>query len=143
MAFYLALMLSALAQGAQAATLTVRFEALRAEGGQVAIALFSESQAKGFPDEAKPILSTLTPVAKPKSAIATLQNLAAGKYALAAYQDENNDGTMNRDSLGIPSEPFGFSQNPMIFFGAPGFSRSAFELGAEESKEIVIRLKTF
>ena len=35
--------------------------------------------------------------------------LPAGEYAFCIYQDINNDGRLNTNMIGIPKEPFGFS----------------------------------
>ena len=36
-------------------------------------------------------------------------DLPAGEYAFCIYQDSNNDGRLNTNMIGIPKEPFGFS----------------------------------
>lgn len=35
--------------------------------------------------------------------------LPEGEYAFCIYQDANNDGELNSNKIGIPKEPFGFS----------------------------------
>lgn len=52
--------------------------------------------------------------------------LRAGSYAIAVIHDANNDGTLNRNLLGIPTEGFKFSRNPTILMGSPRFVDSAF-----------------
>ena len=40
------------------------------------------------------------------------KNLKMGVYAVSVYQDENSNGVLETDGLfGLPSEPFGFSNN--------------------------------
>jgi uncharacterized protein (DUF2141 family) len=43
----------------------------------------------------------------------------SGSYAVAVFHDENADKEFNRDFLGIPSEGYGFSNNPGFRFGLP------------------------
>lgn len=45
-----------------------------------------------------------------------------GVYAIAVYHDEDNSGTLNRSGvLGIPTEGFGFSNNPPTLASLPTF----------------------
>ena len=46
-----------------------------------------------------------------------------GIYALAVYHDEDSSGTINRGGfIGLPTEGFGFSNNPRTFASLPSFS---------------------
>lgn len=45
----------------------------------------------------------------------------AGVYALALYHDENADQGFDRNSIGLPAEGFGFSNNPPTLAGLPTF----------------------
>ncbi len=44
-----------------------------------------------------------------------------GVYAVAAYHDENGNQKLDRGVTGLPTEGFGFSNNPSTFFGIPAF----------------------
>jgi len=45
-----------------------------------------------------------------------------GVYAIAVYHDEDNSGTLNRSGvLGVPTEGFGFSNNPPTLASLPTF----------------------
>jgi uncharacterized protein (DUF2141 family) len=47
---------------------------------------------------------------------------STGVYAIAIYHDEDNSGTINRGGvLGIPTEGFGFSNNPPTLASLPVF----------------------
>jgi uncharacterized protein (DUF2141 family) len=47
---------------------------------------------------------------------------STGVYAIAIYHDEDNSGTINRGGvLGIPTEGFGFSNNPPTLASLPTF----------------------
>lgn len=45
---------------------------------------------------------------------------AGGVYAIAAYHDEDSDGKFDRNPL--PTEGYGFSNNPPTFFSLPSFN---------------------
>lgn len=44
---------------------------------------------------------------------------APGRYAVALFGDENNNGHFDTNFLGIPIEGYGFSNNPKLYFGPP------------------------
>jgi uncharacterized protein (DUF2141 family) len=44
-----------------------------------------------------------------------------GVYALALYHDENSSQRIDRSGLGLPTEGFGFSNNPATLAGLPTF----------------------
>ncbi len=47
---------------------------------------------------------------------------STGVYAIAVYHDEDNSGTINRSGvLGVPTEGFGFSNNPPTLASLPVF----------------------
>jgi uncharacterized protein (DUF2141 family) len=50
-----------------------------------------------------------------------------GTYALILYIDENENGELDTNFLGIPQEPFGFSTNPRVRLSRPTFDDSRFE----------------
>jgi len=57
----------------------------------------------------------------------TLSDLPAGTYGISVFLDQNDNGELDRNLLGIPSEPYGFTRNPTIRFSAPGFNRFSFD----------------
>ncbi len=65
-----------------------------------------------------------------------------GTFAISLFQDENENRLLDKRAFGIPTEPFGFSNNPRLFFGPPSFSKCAFQF-SEESKHVMIKLKHF
>lgn len=51
----------------------------------------------------------------------TFTDLKAGPYGIVVFQDLNGNEILDRNMLGAPNEPFGFSNNPTIRFSAPKF----------------------
>lgn len=66
--------------------------------------------------------------------------LPPGTYAIAVIQDLNDNQKLDKTFIGMPKEPFGFSTNPKIRFGPPGFDDCLFEVEAEAILELTIRL---
>lgn len=46
-------------------------------------------------------------------------------FAVAAFHDENGNGVLDRNRLGIPTERYGFSNNARGSFGPPSFESAA------------------
>jgi uncharacterized protein (DUF2141 family) len=55
-------------------------------------------------------------------------DLPPGEYAVSTYQDENNNGKLDRYIIGKPKEPYGFSNNVKPF-GPPSYKSCKFTLG--------------
>ena len=54
--------------------------------------------------------------------------LKPGVYAIALYHDRNGDRQFDKNFLGIPTEPFGISNNPTIGLSAPPLDSASFEV---------------
>lgn len=67
-------------------------------------------------------------------------DLPFGKYAISVYHDVDSDGRLDTNFIGIPKEPYGFSNNDMGLFGAPSYDRAVFLL-QEKNHNIQITLK--
>ncbi|NQZ77701.1 MAG: DUF2141 domain-containing protein [Ekhidna sp.] len=65
--------------------------------------------------------------------------LDEGTYAISVFHDENNNGKLDANFMGIPSEPYAFSNNAKGLFGPPSFEECQFELEGD-GNEIVISL---
>jgi uncharacterized protein (DUF2141 family) len=66
-------------------------------------------------------------------------NLPYGWYGISLYHDENNNGKLDKNMMGIPKEAYGFSNNARGFFGKPDYKDVKFELNSSE-KQIAIKL---
>ncbi|MBI1364437.1 MAG: DUF2141 domain-containing protein [Alphaproteobacteria bacterium] len=55
-------------------------------------------------------------------AVIPLHGLHKGQYAFLAYYDENGDGKLNRNALGRPKEPYGFSNDVRPKLHKPHFN---------------------
>ena len=69
----------------------------------------------------------------------SFKGLGQGVYAVSIYQDENDNGELDANFMGIPSEPYAFSNNAKGMFGPPSFEDCQFELKSGV-QEIVISL---
>jgi uncharacterized protein (DUF2141 family) len=116
--------------GARAAELTVTVDKLRSNQGQVLLCIFSaeSSDKAAFPDCAKgrPVRTANAPAAGGK-VVLNFKGLKDGTYAVAAIHDENGNGQLDTNFLGIPVEGIAVSNNPRLL-GKPSFMEGQFEL---------------
>ncbi|MGD0710843.1 MAG: DUF2141 domain-containing protein [Bacteroidales bacterium] len=102
----------------QTSKLTVKITPINDIKGQVHIALYNNSDV--FLDEGKEYKMAIVNV-KSSTVTYTFSNLPKGWYAVAIFHDVNCDGECNRNFLGIPTEPYGFSNNVTPTIMAPSF----------------------
>jgi uncharacterized protein (DUF2141 family) len=96
----------------------------------------SEESYKG--GENKAIAKTKTMVVDQKAQV-IFANLPYGSYGVSLYHDENANGTMDKNAMGIPKEAYGFSNNAKGFFGKPNYKDVMFQLNSAEM-QIAIKL---
>ena len=103
--------------------------------GSVRVSVYDSANA--FVDLRAPTLSLVVP---PGAASVTVSNLPPGTYAVVLFDDANGNGVLDKNFIGLPREPLGFS-NGYWPEGPPSFSRAAFALGPDESRAMDFRLR--
>jgi uncharacterized protein (DUF2141 family) len=121
---------------ASAGELTVTITDIRNDTGSVLAAVY-DSEANFL----KPPLARVSVKFKaaPGTVTFALPNLPPGKYAVAAFHDENENGKLDRNSLGAPTEGYGFSNDARGAGGPPSFAAAAVAI-AEGNKAVKIAL---
>jgi uncharacterized protein (DUF2141 family) len=98
---------------------------IRNSTGAVACALFEAPE--GFPAEFMRFAANLMMVrVRVAKATCSFEQIPPGTYALAVIHDENRDGKLGTDWMGVPKEGYGFSNNAKGAFGAPSFEDASF-----------------
>jgi uncharacterized protein (DUF2141 family) len=69
--------------------------------------------------------------------VVTFHNLPPGRYAVSAFHDENDNGRLDTDTVGFPTEGIGFSNEARGL--PPDFAKAAVDL-AEQSKSMTVKL---
>lgn len=82
---------------------------------------------------------TGTVPAREGETVVTIKNVPAGTWAVLAYQDENGNGELDRNLIGIPSENYGFSRDARGRFGPPSFEDAAIPV-RDETTTATVRL---
>jgi uncharacterized protein (DUF2141 family) len=70
-----------------------------------------------------------------KTMTVNFSNLPSGDYAIKLYQDENDNGEIDKNFLGIPTEAYGFSNNGGAM-GQPSFDEAKFTVNGNTSINI-------
>jgi len=103
---------------ANAADLTVQITNIRSAEGNILVQLFAgeENYKSGGAHE---IVSRAAIVGE---LTLTFTGLEAGEYAVRMFHDENGDGKLDTNPLGIPREGYAFSNEAKGVFGPPSYS---------------------
>ena len=138
----LMLLASLISLGVQAETVTLKLTNMGGEKGQIAVAVFDNTDA--FPDRSnQAILSKFFPLNTSSNETTLTLELRPGRYALALFLDANKNQKLDTNMVGAPKERFGFTNNPKIIFGAPNFSECEFEVLPGKKQVQSIRLINF
>ncbi len=123
----IALTALAFAGNAYAGTITVESaQALKGSEGMFRCALWI--QGEGFPGETDNALKTTEAKIVDNGAICTFEGIEKGRYAISILHDANNNGKMDLNVIGIPTEGFGTSNDvPPGPMSPPKFEAAAFD----------------
>lgn len=94
---------------------------LRNTKGRLACALFAseEDWLK------KPKIGRRLPL-QSKNVVCVFSKVEPGMYAISFFHDENSNGELDTNLIGIPTEGFGTSRNAPSRFGPPDFEDAKF-----------------
>lgn len=117
----------AICSGATAqAHLEVTIKNLKEPKGSVRVGLFKDD--KTFLKEAW--LGQVVKAADGEIKV-VFEKVPAGTYAVSIIHDKNENGELDSNFFGMPTEGFGFSNDAMGTFGPPDFAKASFVLGTE------------
>jgi uncharacterized protein (DUF2141 family) len=118
------------------ADLEVTVKNIKGEKGSIRIGLFtSEKDFLKNASEGKIVK------ASGKEVTVVFESLKPGDYAVSVIHDENENGELDSNLVGIPKEGFAFGNNAMGAFGPPSFDKAKISLTKSEKQ--VINLKYF
>lgn len=103
----------------------IKFDNFKGRSGKIYFLVFNDGRY--FPDlPEKAIEKGVLNVSGTN--VETTLELPEGDYAITAFLDENRNSRLDLNFLGIPKEMFGFSNNPKILTGAPGYQECDFSV---------------
>jgi uncharacterized protein (DUF2141 family) len=120
-------------------TLNLVFDGLKTAKGQLCFLVFADPGS--FPDQIENALVSQCHLLEDVTLQVTVKlPLSADTIAISSFHDENMDNELNTlGALGIPTESYGFSNNPPFSFGPPSFEQAAIAVDPGEN-EIAIQL---
>jgi uncharacterized protein (DUF2141 family) len=98
---------------------------LRSDTGVVHCTLWKSPE--GFPKEYKKAAARVDAQGiKDKRARCVFTGVEAGTWAISVFHDEDGNGELKTNFVGVPQEPLGFSNNAKATFGPPKFDDAKF-----------------
>ena len=102
----------------------VEVSGMRNDNGQIVCALFSS--AADFPKKGDNAVAQAKGLISHGHSACEFPGVAPGRYAVSVFHDENSNGKMDTNFMGIPREGVGASNNARGHFGPPKFDDAAF-----------------
>ena len=118
-----------LASPALAADIVINVTDVRSDAGQVLVALFSDETKDAFP-ASEAAIRFAGAKASEGAVVVTMEDLPEGTYAISLFHDENDNGELDTNLMGIPTEGFGFSNDARGVMGPPEFDAAALDVSA-------------
>lgn len=115
--------------------LTVKVEKLSGKTGSIYLAVYNTAATYMQPD--KCFLQKIHAVNKQEDVLIALGEVPKGQYAVVLFLDENSNGQLDKNFLGIPKEKYGFSGTRQPLFRAPAFEEAVMRLDTDSSTAVI------
>jgi uncharacterized protein (DUF2141 family) len=121
---------------ALAGDLTIEVSGITPDRGRIYVAVYD--RADSFPISGRQLVGQiLDPTARHLTA--HFKDLPPGQYAAVVFQDFNGNGKLDKNFLGIPKEPYGFSNDARGSAGPPKFSDASVTLSPDGTTKIELK----
>lgn len=107
------------------AELTLNIAGISGNEGRIMIAVLASEAA--FDGDEPAAAQVIVPAREPEISLST-DALAPGHYAIRVMHDRNGNGDLDTNLVGMPTEPWGFSNDARGSFGPPSWRAASFEL---------------
>jgi len=124
-----------LAGTAHGGELAVTITDIRAAEGSLRVAVVNTDA--GWNNQEKPVAFKTVAAAQGEMTL-TFAGLPDGKYAVQVMHDQNDNDKLDTNFVGIPSEGYGFSNNPNVMRRAH-FDEAQFDLAGNTAISIRLR----
>jgi len=115
-------------------TLTIEFNITKYNKGSIFLALYNSKETY-----MKSAIHSSKAKVTDKKATIVIEDLAPGNYGFSFFHDVNDNGKLNKNFLGIPKEPYGFSNNEKGMFGPPDYEDITVEVTQDTTISIKIK----
>lgn len=113
--------------------LKVKINNINTLEGSLYIALYD--CAEDYMDTEKAAFKDMIPVDETEEMV-IFHNIPEGEYAVAVFQDLNGNGELDVRGMGIPKEPFGFSNNARGKLGPAKYKNAKFTFSGDMEIDI-------
>lgn len=122
-------------------TVTARIYNISAAKGSIRLAVFKS--AEDFDAEKNAIYERVVPLTSREDVFLNIPLSTDRRHAIALYHDLNNNGKLDRNLMGIPKEPYAFSNNPTSKWQAPTFAEISFLPSQTNNSQFDLQLLTW
>ena len=116
--------LATTALSASAAEIAFDVDGINSNNGKIMIALYKGEAAY---KNRKPTKHDAI-AAQKGSITVTFKDLPQGEYVIQVFHDEDNNGALGRNMVGMPTEGYGFSNNAQPNFGPASYDDMKFSI---------------
>ncbi|HYG20864.1 MAG TPA: DUF2141 domain-containing protein [Ohtaekwangia sp.] len=128
------LSLAVMVQGYAQFALQVTVKNIKQPKGTIRVGLFDNEK-----DFLKKAVEGKVVQASGSEVVVIFEELKPGNYGLSVIHDENDNGELDRNFVGMPSEGFAFGNNAMGSFGPPDFDKTLVKIdGTPVKQEITL-----
>ena len=118
-------------------SLHVTINNIKQAEGSIQLALYNSEES--FMED--PLAIQTVKADQSGTVLVTFSDLPFGRYALSIFHDINDNLELDTNFMGIPKEPFGFSNDAMGAFGPPSFDKASISINGPDT-ETSIKLKS-
>jgi len=119
----------------ETSTLNLSIQNINKANGNIMVAIFKGEE--NFLKDDKAVASKIALVEKIGELDLTFTNLPYGEYSVAVYHDVNGNQKLDTNLFGVPTEPYGFSNNARSKWGAPKYKVARFQLNQLEQSMVI------
>jgi uncharacterized protein (DUF2141 family) len=112
--------------------LTVTIDGIEQVSGKINLGLFDEAGYENGPAVNGGMIEV-----NGESVSITLQGVAPGTYGIKLYHDVNDNGAMDTNPFGMPTEPYAFSNNAKGRFGPASWAHASFEVNLDNTTHAI------
>lgn len=116
-------------------TLNLSIQNIEKATGNIMVAVFEGED--NFLKDDKAVASKIALVEKMGTLKISFPNLPHGEYSVAVYHDVNGNQKLDTNFFGVPTEPYGFSNNARSKWGAPKYNVARFQLNQLEQNMVI------
>jgi uncharacterized protein (DUF2141 family) len=106
--------------GIEKPIVTIKITNIKQAKGNMRVAFYKKGS--GFPKEGSITYAREVKVSQVGDLTLSFTDIPFGEYAIAVFQDKNQNQKIDKNLIGYPTEPFGFSKNFKPKFSEPEFS---------------------